>query len=235
MSTPSPQFALLPCSIADAKSMAELYIKAFSDAYVFQFFMPPATVSYASKEAWLINRFGKLFSQREYRITKIVDTEMGSMVAFMTWAAPFVMTEEEKKERAKAEKASKAQYKTPEEARAAKYPEGTNLDCADAIFTGFDGIKEKWYKESEHYIIHMLVTDPAYQKKGLGTHLLGQVLDLADTEAKVTYLEAMEAGHGLYLKLGWVDVDFWAVDVSKWGGGREAPYWAMLRQPQKAN
>ncbi|RQM08679.1 hypothetical protein DH86_00000401, partial [Scytalidium sp. 3C] len=192
------------------------------------FFVPPATVSTVAKEAWLIPRFERLFSQREQIITKVVDTATGQMVAFMNWAAPFCLTDAEREERKRAEEVEKAKYGTAEEARAARFAAGTNLDCAEEIFSAFGAMREKWYKENEHY-------DPAYQKKGLGTLLLNQALGRADREGKQAYLESMEAGHPLYLKLGWVDVELFEVDVRKWGGDRKAPYWVMIRNPRSLN
>ncbi|RFU28351.1 hypothetical protein B7463_g7994, partial [Scytalidium lignicola] len=155
------------------------------------------------------------------------------MVAFMTWSALFMLTKAEKEERAKAEEAQKAEYETSEDARVAKYPAGANFDCGDAIFGGLKDMKKRWYKEYEYYAVHLLVTDPIYQKKGLGTLLLKEAFDRADTEGKRAYLEAMEAGHNLYLRLGWADVDLLEVDVGKWGGEGKAPYWVMVREPQR--
>lgn len=169
----------------------------------------------------------------------------------MNWAAPFCLTDAEREERKRAEEVEKAKYGTAEEARAARFAAGTNLDCAEEIFSAFGAMREKWYKENEHYgaltpnflaeianmaiAIYMIVTDPAYQKKGLGTLLLNQALGRADREGKQAYLESMEAGHPLYLKLGWVDVELFEVDVRKWGGDRKAPYWVMIRNPRSLN
>ncbi len=48
--------------------------------------------------------------------------------------------------------------------------------------------------------------------------LLTHVLDMADREGRKCYIEATDAGHPLYVKLGWKDVDVVYVDCTKWGG-----------------
>lgn len=62
--------------------------------------------------------------------------------------------------------------------------------------------------------------------------LLKHSLDLADAEGKVAYIEATPAGHELYLKMGWRDVDRIEIDLSKWGEETMGVNWVMLREPQ---
>jgi GNAT superfamily N-acetyltransferase len=69
--------------------------------------------------------------------------------------------------------------------------------------------------------VQLLATDPAYQRRGLASKLLKQVLDLADREATKAYIEATLAGYPVYERLGYKVVDIVEVDLSKWGGKGE--------------
>lgn len=71
----------------------------------------------------------------------------------------------------------------------------------------------------------LLAVHPDFQGMGCGTMLLRHGLELADREGRKTYIESTVAGHPLYLKLGWKDVDL--IDV------RGKPNWIMIRDPVK--
>ena len=42
------------------------------------------------------------------------------------------------------------------------------------------------------------------------------------------YLESSEAGHSLYQKCGFRDLELLSVDLSKWGATRKHNTWAMI-------
>jgi hypothetical protein len=63
--------------------------------------------------------------------------------------------------------------------------------------------------------------------------LLRHVLDIADKEGRKTYIEATPAGHPVYRKLGFEDVDVIKVDLRKYGGDRVGTNVCMLRQPHE--
>lgn len=62
--------------------------------------------------------------------------------------------------------------------------------------------------------------------------LLNQGIALADAEGKRIYLESTAAGHPLYWKLGWKDIDLISVDLKMWGGEEPGINWVMMREPQ---
>jgi GNAT superfamily N-acetyltransferase len=85
---------------------------------------------------------------------------------------------------------------------------------------------------NSHLVVSLLVTDPAYQGRGLGKLLMKQGLDRADAEGRKVYIESTSAGHPLYLKLGFKDVDIMEIDLSKYGGTKPGKNWIMVREPQ---
>ncbi len=62
--------------------------------------------------------------------------------------------------------------------------------------------------------------------------LLKHGLDLADKEGRKVYIESTIAGHPVYLRLGFRDIDFVTVDLSRWGGNGMGINRAMMRDPQ---
>jgi hypothetical protein len=62
--------------------------------------------------------------------------------------------------------------------------------------------------------------------------LLEHVLQMADKEGKVAYIEATDTGYPLYLKLGWKQIDVVELDLSKFGGKGTASNRIMLREVQ---
>lgn len=75
------------------------------------------------------------------------------------------------------------------------------------------------------------MTSPDYQRKGLASRLLRNVLDIADAEGKKAYIEASADGYPVYSKLGFKDVDFADIDLEKYGGEGTMRSVAMVREP----
>lgn len=81
-------------------------------------------------------------------------------------------------------------------------------------------------------VLSLLSTDPDYQRKGLASILLNNVLALADAESRKVYVESTVTGHPVYEKFGFRDIDLLKVDLSKWGGTKPGLNTIMLREPQ---
>jgi GNAT superfamily N-acetyltransferase len=80
--------------------------------------------------------------------------------------------------------------------------------------------------------VQLLATDPAYQRRGLATKLLNHVLDMADKQGKVSYLESTDAGWSVYRKLAYKEIDVLEIDLSKWGSKEVGRNRILLREPQ---
>lgn len=79
-------------------------------------------------------------------------------------------------------------------------------------------------------VIYFLSISPSYQKLGLGTLLLTAITNLADEQAKSSYLEATAAGYPVYVRAGFKEVDCMEVGLGECGVGRN---WAMIRSGGK--
>ncbi|KAF8867113.1 hypothetical protein BDZ45DRAFT_609269 [Acephala macrosclerotiorum] len=225
-----PTFALSECAVSDVPSMVEVYLGAFSTDYFGQFVFPRPQIPDSEMHRWLTTRFTSLFSKREIHTFKITDNETGKMAAFLRWTFPHELTEEERREREE-EKREKERVKA-ETGHDPTWPKGANLEICGEKFGGLDRLQEKYVNKKETYVANLLGTHPAYQRKGLASKLLKHVLDMADREGRKVYIEATPAGHPVYLKLGFRDIDVVAVDLTRWGGDRVGTNVIMERDPQ---
>ena len=81
-----------------------------------------------------------------------------------------------------------------------------------------------------HKDLHLLHTDPAFQKRGAGGQLVKWGTRRADELGLPTYLESSSAGHRFYQSHGFKDIEILQVDFSPWGGPvHEQPL--MIRDP----
>jgi GNAT superfamily N-acetyltransferase len=65
---------------------------------------------------------------------------------------------------------------------------------------------EAWTDGIKHIELELLMTDPAFQRRGIGTALLRWGHELADQEAVPCFLCSSPFGHPLYQSLGWKHV-----------------------------
>ncbi|GJC89384.1 putative acyltransferase SID5 [Colletotrichum liriopes] len=75
------------------------------------------------------------------------------------------------------------------------------------------------------------VEDPLYQQRGVGQNLMAfGIQESLHLEIPV-YLEATEAGHSLYSKIGFDDIEVHRADLVEFGESRPHLIWAMIREP----
>jgi GNAT superfamily N-acetyltransferase len=60
------------------------------------------------------------------------------------------------------------------------------------------------------------MVDPAHQRKGIGAKLLATVLEKSDAENVPTFLVASTDAHGLYKRLGFVELGEFKSDNEQW-------------------
>ncbi|KZM21848.1 N-acetyltransferase [Ascochyta rabiei] len=82
--------------------------------------------------------------------------------------------------------------------------------------------------------LHMLHTDPAFQRQGAGSALLGCVKRKADELGLPIYLESSAAAHAFYRRHGFEDVEVLFLDFSKFGGMERYEQPLMIREPSGA-
>ncbi|KAG0650034.1 hypothetical protein D0Z07_3877 [Hyphodiscus hymeniophilus] len=221
-------FTLSPCTLDDVEAMISVYMNAFKNDY-FSSFTFPATISPEERYRWLRERFTGTFSKPDLRNFKIVETSTGRMAAWARWGFPHEKNEVKGEGEGQDEKEEEKDFNKDE------WPVGANLEVCEVKFGGLHRKREKYCKKEDTYIVYLICTDPAFQRKGLASRLLQHGIDLADREGRQTYLEATKDGHPVYLKLGFTVIDVLTMDLSKWGGKELGVSRMMMRDPKPAN
>jgi predicted N-acetyltransferase YhbS len=116
-----------------------------------------------------------------------------------------------------------------------EFPPNANEALYDEFFGGLNAARVQKMGAKKHFLMAILVVDPAYQRMGIGHELLRWGLERADEEQVECWIDASRAGHGLYTKFGWEDVGTVEVDLTRWGGvapGNNISIANMIRQPK---
>lgn len=111
------------------------------------------------------------------------------------------------------------------------------------IQSQFEQFLASWSRDSKHLYLALLMTDPRFQRRGIGTALLEWGHKYADEAGVPAFLIASPVGHPLYQHVGWKDVDApLQIDMSQWAAGAQGgdmgwgvyKYYYMLRMPKTA-
>lgn len=111
------------------------------------------------------------------------------------------------------------------------------------IQTQFEQFLASWSRDSKHLYLALLMTDPNFQRRGIGTAMLEWGHKYTDEAGIPAFLIASPVGHPLYQHVGWKDVDTpLQIDMSQWAAGAQGgdmgwgvyKYYYMLRMPKTA-
>jgi GNAT superfamily N-acetyltransferase len=237
------KFVLSECTLDDLPAMITVHLDAFANDPFSSYTFPREIIGATEQHRWMTEFLTGHFAKPEMAFYKITETNTGNLAAWIRYVVPHLLSEEES-ERRKQERDKKMQAGT-------FWPRGTNLEIVAATFGTLAKLKEKYLNDAETYCksvsfstrrkggllthdldVQLLATAPAYQRRGLGNRLLKHVLQMADKEGKMAYIEATDAGFPIYLKLGWKQIDVVELDLSKYGGKGIASNRLMLREPQ---
>ncbi|KAK6210017.1 acetyltransferase [Colletotrichum tabaci] len=106
-----------------------------------------------------------------------------------------------------------------------------NVDVCKAVFGGVEEMRNRLMAGKPCIYLHILVTDPMYQQRGVGQHLMAFGIQESLRLDIPIYLESTEAGHSLYSNIGFDDVEVHRADIAKSGQSRPHLIWAMIREP----
>ncbi|KAM0273599.1 hypothetical protein ACHAQH_008228 [Verticillium albo-atrum] len=197
--------ALKRCGVVEGAAFAESHTKPI----VYPGPFPPGGDGRRAKEL-----SDALTSEPNTRLVAAVDTELEGPDAVVAWGTWVVFAEG---------------MPAPKERQ---FGPGINVEAAKMMFGGIDGLRKN--REGMKCIyLHLLVTDPKHQGRGAGRLLLSRVAEEADQLGLSVFLESSEAGHELYAKVGYQDVEPLEVSLAKFGHERLYRAWGMVR-PAKA-
>ncbi|KAI1369335.1 acyl-CoA N-acyltransferase [Xylaria arbuscula] len=93
---------------------------------------------------------------------------------------------------------------------------GCNREACEAVFSSLDGIRQSRYN-IKHVHLKLLHVDPKHQRRGAGAMLVNWGVEEAKKLGLPAYLESSPAGHSLYMRAGFRDIDVHSIDFTKWG------------------
>ncbi|KAG4429455.1 hypothetical protein IFR05_015066 [Cadophora sp. M221] len=249
--TTYPAPLILPAKREDIPRLVEIYILAEKRDLLTIF--ENADNSLITK--WLIKLLDEQFDAPELRFMKAVDRETGEITALAFWWLRGWGLE--KKVEGKDAASGEIGYERKGERRFFLPPllgsRNTGLDVVKEehissplqkhIADEFAAFEDSWIVGTKCMNLSLLMTDPKYQRRGIGTALLKWGHERADREGVPCFLIASPAGHPLYVHVGWkvigepmqVDLKNWAEYAAGgdmgWGTYR---FYYMLRLPKNA-
>ncbi|KAI1142797.1 hypothetical protein F5Y05DRAFT_366231 [Hypoxylon sp. FL0543] len=108
---------------------------------------------------------------------------------------------------------------------------GCNAEACELLFGGLAQRGERILEGRPHVLLALLHTDPKHQGRGAGGMLVRHVIEEARKLGLIAFLAASPAGHELYKKCGFRDVDLVSLDMSKWGATETHVNWLMMWEP----
>ena len=102
------------------------------------------------------------------------------------------------------------------------------------------GARSSWMGERKFMFLNSLMTEPRYQRKGVGTALVEWGNAMADADIVPSFLRGSPFAYKVYLRCGWKVVEKFDVDLREWapGGKRDDmgygnySYYYMIRLPE---
>ncbi|GAA5821591.1 hypothetical protein JCM11251_000924 [Rhodosporidiobolus azoricus] len=172
---------ILPVSPSDYPRLLEIETAAFSPSASYRALFSSVTPAAALEHA-TTKRFPQALLDPQKRIIKVVRD--GEIVGWAQWEVPL----REGEERLDLKKAGLEEV---------GFPEGTDLEEANALFPKFDlGIEEP------HYHLSILVVHPANRRTGAARALLQWGIEQADRDGKDIYLRSSPEARAVYPKFG---------------------------------
>ncbi|EEA26208.1 hypothetical protein TMatcc_005538 [Talaromyces marneffei ATCC 18224] len=189
----------------------------------------------------VIKQFEDNFDQPHLLILKAVDPETKQIAAMAVWQKMGY------KDCARSDglfaAAGLMLNGTLESSRDGFTPNSVTQSLERYIATQFEQFLASWSRDSKHLYLALLMTDPRFQRRGIGTAMLEWGHEHADEAGIPAFLIASPVGHPLYQHVGWKDVDTsLEIDMSQWAGRAQGhdmgwgvyKYYYMLRMPKTA-
>lgn len=146
--------------------------------------------------------FNKSLDDPQQMVMKALDADTQEITACSVWN--FKNFEAERY--AESERRSAAQFM-------AGHPLPISLEGKSAphplekyLLEKFNAFQDAWMKETKNFYLGLLMTDPKFQRRGIGTALLNWGHEIADKKGLPSFLVATPVGHPLYLSVGWKEV-----------------------------
>ncbi|KAI1261774.1 acyl-CoA N-acyltransferase [Xylariaceae sp. FL1019] len=162
--------------------------------------------------AFFEDRLEGRWDQPYAEVFKAVDEDQGDILGFVIWQREYVNDTQPDRQPANVVE------KTPQ-----PLPSFMNADFL--VATGAEvSVLKTHMKNEDHFYVNSFAVDPDHQNRGIGKQILEYCLQRADEAARSTWLVAFPGSHSLYLRHGFVDVDYKDTDLNAWDGNKKRGY-----------
>jgi ribosomal protein S18 acetylase RimI-like enzyme len=163
----------------------------------------------------LIKELDENFDNHGLLITKALDAKTKELTAFGIWQ----LTGYDSKELSVDQ--STLKLSRPSNFRAglllSTNPDEPLSPIGEYINSAFEDFLNTWFKGTKFINLLLLMTDPKFQRRGIGSALLKWGHEQANHDKVNSVLIASPVGHPLYQSLGWKDISTpLEVDLQKW-------------------
>lgn len=244
-----PAPILLPAERADIPDLVRITIAAES-ASVISFLCYPSPEHRARLARDIIKKIDEVFDSPQFLLMKALDADTREITAMAAWQLKGYKKEELGMNVAESEETTRfwpAEESTfasgllvAQKVNGNEEPGGALMKHIISHNTAFF---DSWTKGTKHIYLAILMTDPRFQRRGIGTALLEWGHKLADQDGVPAFLVASPVGHPLYQSVGWKDVgEPFQLELKDWVkyaekgdmGWGTYKYYYMLRMPKTA-
>lgn len=110
-----------------------------------------------------------------------------------------------------------------------EFPPSADQKFMTAFFKALGDARKRIIGGKRHIYLHILATDPAYHRKGVGAQSLAWGAREADERELILFLEASAMGRPLYARSGYEEMGLADFDARSAGAHRDVPQYLMLR------
>ncbi|KAL9108974.1 MAG: hypothetical protein Q9227_006370 [Pyrenula ochraceoflavens] len=201
-------FSLEPASREDIPRLAEIHVIACLPDNAFKLYFATA----AEFKARVIDMLNGQVGESDWLHLKAVDYATGKLAAWASWHTP---SDRELRERAaQTDAAQKPSDKGPGKGDF-DFPPGLPQLVQDDT----DRWINRWAYRRRHMRCLALFTDPAFQRRGMGTALVEYGNRLADEKTLPIFLQGSPYGFPIYKRAGFETVQHLDVDLREWAPG----------------
>ncbi|KAI1401052.1 acyl-CoA N-acyltransferase [Hypoxylon fuscum] len=126
-------------------------------------------------------------------------------------------------------------HEKPQPTQPRTFGPGCNKETCEMLFGGIAKQRQRIMGDKPYFYLRFLHTEPKHQGRGAGGMLTEWGVQEARKQRMIAYLESSEAGHSLYKKCGFRDVECLSLDLSKWGATENHNTWSMICDPLEFN
>ncbi|OJJ45166.1 hypothetical protein ASPZODRAFT_120689 [Penicilliopsis zonata CBS 506.65] len=217
------------CSVEDAAALAQNNISAFWEDPTWRILWPDEiTLEYLIEQSGIRQGNNLLRSPEDMRHQKAVDPATGALVGYARWKLPSTCADDEWPEARVPVVGEEEKKQIQQLAESAWWEPRSDMDSLDEEA---HRISTRILAEKPHIKLDYLAVHPNNKGKGIASALVESGIQQANRLGLPIFILAYKAGHGVYKRLGFQEVDRIIQDISKFGCSTEYGVYFMVYDP----